>query len=438
MINGFLEGPKQSFTLDADYEMDKNNKFNLFLDYNKENLTYDVDYSSYESYGINDVYKSKQDIERRTAALTFNGNDRENEYMFGITYSRLDKEEVRNEMDFSNIMTTGVAVNTNYENRSYKMWVLEARDSIRTSVDNKLSIGMEYRYNEGSAYAESNKDDTEEYAIYIQDEWKISDKLLLLPSVRYDYHDSFGGHISPNIGLTYLLTSHSRFKANYGSAYRAPSIDELYGTFNHMGMFTIYGNPDLEPEKTKGYELSYEHEFSKNTTTKLSYFRSEKKDAINIQSLSTHSSLFGMLTGTLDKIFVNVDSTTSEGVEFEVKHNFGNGITFIGSYDWLDAKNDENGTKLAYTARNVYTAKLIWDEQAKNGWSIVAWNRWYSDYADDDGDNHVSGNTFHFNVSKHWGERYRAFFGIDNLFDKEIDELSYYGRLWHCGFEMTF
>lgn len=45
------------------------------------------------------------------------------------------------------------------------MWVLEARDSIRTSVDNKISIGMEYRYNEGSTYAESNKDDTEEYAI---------------------------------------------------------------------------------------------------------------------------------------------------------------------------------------------------------------------------------------------------------------------------------
>lgn len=75
--NGFLKGPKQSFTLDADYAMDKSNKFNLFLDYNKENLTYDVDYSSYESYGINDVYKSKQDIERRTAALTFNGNNRE-------------------------------------------------------------------------------------------------------------------------------------------------------------------------------------------------------------------------------------------------------------------------------------------------------------------------------------------------------------------------
>ena len=34
--------------------------------------------------------------------------------------------------------------------------------------------------------------------------------------IRYDHHDSFGSHTSPNLGATYFIDDNSRFKANYG------------------------------------------------------------------------------------------------------------------------------------------------------------------------------------------------------------------------------
>ena len=43
-----------------------------------------------------------------------------------------------------------------------------------------------------------------------------------------------------------------------------------------------------------------------------------------------------------------------------------------------------------------------------------------------------------FVVNKRWGDKYRVFAGIDNVFNKEISELSYYGRLWRVGAEMKF
>lgn len=439
-------GPQQSFTLDTDYEMDENNKLNLYLDYNKQNLSYLQTISATSDSGD---YINSFNTERKTAALTYTGKNDNSDYMVGLTYSRFDTDGRNTYKDYSGnsmatLMTQGIvsAAATEYTDRTYEMWMLEARDSIQTSDNNKLTFGAEYRYNEGSAYVEDGTtDDTKQWAVYVQDEWRISDKLLVIPSVRYNHHDSFGSRTSPNIGVTYFLADNSRFKANYGSAYRAPSIEELYGSFNHMGMFTMYGNPDLKPEKTKGFEISYEHEFDQDTSTRLTYFRNEKEDAISYVGVNSYTNIVWGMMGVTDYQFVNVDSTTNQGIEFEFKRNLGNGLTFVGSYAWLDAKNDETDTQLTYTAKNTYTAKLMWTDPVKSEWSFVAWNRWYTNYnasGDNESEDFVSGNTFHFTVTKRWTDKYRAYFGIDNLFDKELSDLSFYGRLWRCGFEMNF
>lgn len=431
--SGFVQGPKQAYTLDMDYDMDESNKLNLYLDYDKQNFNYDVD--TYVSYGLG-AYKSYRNQERKTGALTYNGKNKNSEYSLGVTYSRYDSESKG--YDFSMPNPWSMALIPNEDSRTYELWMVEARDSINTSDNNKLTFGGEFRVNQGSAYVDSGSDRTEQYALYVQDEYHVSDKLLLVPSVRYDHHDTFGSHTSPNLGATYFISDKSRFKANYGSAYRAPSVDELYGTFNHMGMFTFYGNPDLKPEKSRGYELSYEQEFDQDTSARITYFKSKKEDAISSQTYSSNStsSFWGAL-GIADRMYVNIDHTTSEGVEFELERKFGKGFTFTFNYDWLNATDDSDGTRLEYTARNTYTAKLMWTDPAQTGWIVTAWNKWYTDYTDD-GESSYSGNTFNFVVNKRWSDKYRAYVGIDNLFDKEISELYYYGRLWRAGFEMTF
>ena len=391
---GFSYGPKQSYTLDVDYTMDDNNLLNVYLDYDKSKMEY---------MGIRSI--SKRDTNRKTAAVTYEGNNDNSRYSLSTTYSVFENET---------------------SDLKYKYWSVEGRDSITTSKDNKITFGAEVRSNDGSAYVKNGNDKADQYALYIEDEYRVGDKLLLVPSVRYDHHDSFGSHTSPNLGLTYFISDNSRFKANYGSAYRAPSVDELYGEFSHGGMFTLYGNPDLKPEKTKGYEISYEHEFADTTSAKLTYFNQKKEDAINMEDIGSGG----------DQRFINVDEVSSEGVEFEVKHELGNGFTLFGNYDWLDATDDTTGERLSYTARNTYAVRLQWTEPVDKEWSVTAWNKWYSDYFD--GSDTYSGNTFNFVVNKRFGDKYRVFAGIDNLFNKEIDGLNYYGRLWRVGAEMTF
>lgn len=417
-----LHGPKQAYNLNLDYEMDENNNLNLMLDYAKDNLETRMRDFSVSSSAPDDLKYPITSFtsERKTIALTYDGKNSNSDYSLSASYSQLNRDPYAADTPGTN-------------EKKYKSWNIEARDTIRTSDNNKLIFGGEYRGDKASIYSGDNTvKNTDQYSLYLYDEYRVDNKLLLTPAIRYDYHKSFGSHTSPNLGATYFISDKSRFKANYGTSYRAPSVDELYGAFTHGGIWggmAIVGNPDLKPEKSKGWEISYEQEFGDTTSAKLTYFDNKKEDAISYKIEMAPPS-------QMDK-FYNIDSTSSKGVEFEIKHDFGKGFTLVGNYNWLDSVDDTTGERLNYNARNTYMAKLMWTEPIKKEWNITAWNKWYTDFQYDS-DIVYSVNTFNFTVTKRWGDKYRVFAGIDNVFNKDLSDMGYYGRLWRVGAEMKF
>lgn len=417
-----LHGPKQAYNLNLDYEMDENNNLNLMLDYAKDNLETRMRDFSVSSSAPDDLKYPITSFtsERKTIALTYDGKNSNSDYSLSASYSQLNRDPYAADTPGTN-------------EKKYKSWNIEARDTIRTSDNNKLIFGGEYRGDKASIYSGDNTvKNTDQYSLYLYDEYRVDNKLLLTPAIRYDYHKSFGSHTSPNLGATYFISDKSRFKANYGTSYRAPSVDELYGAFTHGGIWggmAIVGNPDLKPEKSKGWEISYEQEFGDTTSAKLTYFDNKKEDAISYKIEMAPPSQKGK--------FYNIDSTSSKGVEFEIKHDFGKGFTLVGNYNWLDSVDDTTGERLNYNARNTYMAKLMWTEPIKKEWNITAWNKWYTDFQYDS-DIVYSVNTFNFTVTKRWGDKYRVFAGIDNVFNKDLSDMGYYGRLWRVGAEMKF
>ena len=152
--------------------------------------------------------------------------------MLSATYGELKKD-----------VTSAMSANS-VGSSKFNFWNIEARDTIKLDNNNRLTFGGEFRTDgrKDSSIDESS----DQYSLFIHDELKLGEKLLLIPAVRYDHHDSFGSETSPNIGATYSFTEASRLKANYGEGYRAPSISELYGT---------YSNPNLRPENQR--DMSY-------------------------------------------------------------------------------------------------------------------------------------------------------------------------------------
>jgi vitamin B12 transporter len=79
------------------------------------------------------------------------------------------------------------------------------------------------------------------------------ENLILSESIRHDSYDTFEDKMTGKIGVKYNFTNDISISSNYGTAYRTPSLFELYAGY--------YGNANLLPETTKSFDISgvYKH-----------------------------------------------------------------------------------------------------------------------------------------------------------------------------------
>ena len=78
------------------------------------------------------------------------------------------------------------------------------------------------------------------------------ESLTVTPSVRYDYFSDFAGAFSYSLGAVLNLSAESSLRASFASAYRAPTLNELYWVDPYE-----VGNPNLLPETSYGGEIGW-------------------------------------------------------------------------------------------------------------------------------------------------------------------------------------
>lgn len=462
-------GPKQEYSFKGTYDLGNSKQLDLDLGYYNEHTKADYSDETY-SYGryTLDTNKNKKewyDYRRLDYSLGYSGKTENGDYMLRAFYSRLDKENnlYNNRSTFPTInmgrmsmslesMLSGVYPKYDWDKSTYKVWGIEGKNTQQVADNHLLTFGAEYRRNSvegtrmgdggdnvhevsqsGNGYTStksySDKDITN-YAGYIQDEWMVNDKLLLIPSVRYDHDSSFGGKTTPKIGLTYFLNNNSRIKANWGKGFKAPTISELYMNMHRaMGSATVnvYGNPKLKPEESTSWDISYEAE-KDNNWGKITYFNNDVKNLINSQHIEG--------AGTYDYEYVNVDRAQINGVELELGRNLNDKWTVKATSNWLDAKDKTADERLEDRARNITTLQLVYDDHEKNGYSATLWQQWVNGYYYSDEDYDYT--TTNFVISKKFEETNRIYAGVDNIFDKKIHDINLDGMVWRLGVEFTF
>jgi outer membrane receptor protein involved in Fe transport len=70
--------------------------------------------------------------------------------------------------------------------------------------------------------------------------------------------------ISPRVGFSFPITEYDKFHFTYGHYFQVAPLLHLYRNINYdfSGAFPMVGNPNLEPEKTVGYEFGIQHAFN--------------------------------------------------------------------------------------------------------------------------------------------------------------------------------
>ncbi|HVN67117.1 MAG TPA: TonB-dependent receptor, partial [Candidatus Sulfotelmatobacter sp.] len=246
-------------------------------------------------------------------------------------------------------------------------------------------------------------------AAFVQDELQVGPSLLTV-SVRGDKHSTAGTSINPRAGLVYHL-GNTIWRASAGTAFRAPTLNELYWNDTNWQMF---GDPNLKPEKSFSYELGLEKQLTERTSARINYFNSLVTDLI----------LWDYDTATYTTQAKNIGEVKSEGVEFELTRSLGNGGKGFIDYtsqkviDQKDVTAANIGKTLPYMPAEKYSVGLV-----KDGVSLIM-KHVGERYSTTDNSQKLPGYTVvDLKVSRQISDAIMVELAADNLFDEKYSEV---------------
>ncbi len=183
---------------------------------------------------------------------------------------------------------------------------------------------LEQRIESDTSYAETKRDNNGFIASY-------SGKLgnhSLQASLRQDDNSQFGNHTTGGLGYGYQINTSWRTAINFGTAFRAPTLNQLYFPFG-------FGNPNLRPETSRNIEAGVY--FDQGVThTSLVAYRNKVKDLIDIDRVLFTS--------------ININQALLEGITA----SYATRITDFNIRATVDLQNPENETNHQLLARRAH------------------------------------------------------------------------------------
>jgi iron complex outermembrane receptor protein len=244
----------------------------------------------------------------------------------------------------------------------------------------------------------------------LQDEWKIAPDWEFTAGARYDHYSDFGSTFNPRLALVWQTKHNLTTKFLYGSAFRAPSFQELYAVNNPV----VLGNDNLSPERIKTYEISFDYRPTFDWKLQLNVFsyRSEKM----ISWLSN-----GDGTNTAQ----NATSQSGQGFEVESEWRISDAVDFKVGYAWQKSKDVESDDVVADAPAKMLDMRLQW--QVSEDTNLHLDSRWILDrsrLAIDTRDGIKNYSSTNLTASYRISHNMTIDLSVKNLFDKAYFEPS--------------
>lgn len=234
------------------------------------------------------------------------------------------------------------------------------------------------------------------YSLFAQDQisW---DKWTFLPGLRYDYTqlkpkitqeflntvapDGSGTvsdknktwhKVSPKFGLTYALTEQYTWYGQYAEGFRTPTAKALYGRFDNAAEgYSVEPNPNLDPEKSKGFETGLRGNFEHGSFD-VAVFYNKYRDFINEDAISPGYDELKFQSN-------NIKRATIKGAEIKGRLSldvFGapQGLYTQGSVAYLYGRNNDTGEPINSVNPMTGVFGLGYDQDNYGGllsWTVV-------------------------------------------------------------------
>ncbi|MCT4616567.1 MAG: TonB-dependent receptor [Marinifilaceae bacterium] len=139
--------------------------------------------------------------------------------------------------------------------------------SSNSDLSNYISLGLEYVRDKVedniSAYNYNVNQNTENSALFIQDDIKINNNINGIIGIRFDKHNLLEDLvISPRLSIMYKYMQNYQLRATYGKGFRAPQAfdTDLHIAFAGGGVSRIKLSSNLKEEKSDSFSFSLNYD----------------------------------------------------------------------------------------------------------------------------------------------------------------------------------
>ena len=251
---------------------------------------------------------------------------------------------------------------------------------------------------------------------FLQDEWKFVKDWALTVGVRYDNYSDFGNTVNPRTALVWETRYDLTTKLMYGSAFRAPSFQELYSINNPVNR----GNPGLKPETMDTLELAFDYHPNDKLRLGLNIFNYWWKDIIR----------FVPDTGAPTVTAQNTGQQTGYGSELEAEWKASDTLKLVGNYSWQQSTDDTFDHSAGNSPRHQVYVRANWEFLPEWHFSpqikwIVGRDRVFGDHRPSIDDYALTDLTLR---RQHLADQWEVAFSVRNLFDVDAREPSLAGN----------
>jgi vitamin B12 transporter len=214
--------------------------------------------------------------------------------------------------------------------------------NISLAADEKLVLGAEHQLDEMTVPLSASTTISSGYA---ELESNFNDAFFNTLSLRYDDNDRFGGKTTYRVAPAYVIQdTGTKLKASVGTGFKAPTLSQMFQNFPD---FDFYGNPNLKPESSLGYDVGFEQALA-NTAVRfgVTYFHNSIKNLIDDNADFT--------------TLVNVGRAVTDGVESFVSYRPIQELTLGLDYTYTQATDEVLHEELLRRPKHKATLSSEW------------------------------------------------------------------------------
>ena len=204
------------------------------------------------------------------------------------------------------------------------------------------------------------------YGIYINDQYKFSEKMLLQAGLRYnqfvldaDFDTTFypfpfteakinDGALTGSLGLVYRPTAKWVISSNVATAFRSPNVDDLGKVFDSEPGSVVVPNPDLKAEYAYNVDLNVAKLFGKNVKVDVSAYYTLLENAMVRRDFTLNGATEILYDGELSNVqaIQNAANAKVYGIQAGIEVKSASGFYFHGDLNFQKGEEElDNGEK---------------------------------------------------------------------------------------------